>query len=743
GTQGVETTNPDGTTNPNDTQNIVVNTSSATLNINGAGGVDKFNIEASSFTKTLTISGNLGTVPNYEEAKNNYDSVRIDLSKTSGVDLNIGNLLVSNPNNEGIVITASKGADNITLVAGANHDVIEFTAGGGAGNVNEEYTVDLGNMSLSKYQTFTIDGLTITNISANKLNAYAIADAIQAWVNNGNSYATVGGTVTEISWTSAGGKVAGSSGAMNTIVDITGKLERLKGAWKGATIEWEANSNQFVVKALNGGNLADLNFTFDANANAAIAAGAETTLSIRAASAAAAVAGSANAAAATDITLQDVGDGTNANTSTISLGGVEIVVEATAGTSFTAAELVTEIKSLVENGTYNTTVINGTNVKLNKVGSFTTIGSGDAEAVKALFTLPEGYAWSFNSSKISIIAADTKTTESLSTVIVTQTQSDTTNFSDATATKFTGTAYKAATEGKITVDFGDGLLAGQSYTFNGKTVVATADLTGEEVAEAFTYRAGEAFDGAVIVSDWTPANIVEAKVAYGIDGTTLTILDQGTTSPSTPSGILSVATDVITGTGALAVNIKNVSATTTQQGQNEEQILADSYITAFVAEAGKAASTADAGVATKIVANTNALDTITNFDISNDKLALNKFDSLNDGSAGRYVATDGASFSALSGDAIYVDTAGNTLAASANAGIISFSAGNAEASAITLEHKLFAAISNMGNSKVAGFEHGGDFYVIATGTVGTTTTDDLVIKLAGVSGVTDIGTILG
>ena len=42
GTQGKA--NDDGTIN--DTQNIVVNTNSATLNINGAGGVDKFNIEA-------------------------------------------------------------------------------------------------------------------------------------------------------------------------------------------------------------------------------------------------------------------------------------------------------------------------------------------------------------------------------------------------------------------------------------------------------------------------------------------------------------------------------------------------------------------------------------------------------------------------------------------------------------------------------------------------------------------------
>ena len=741
GTQGKA--NDDGTIN--DTQNIVVNTNSATLNINGAGGVDKFDIEASSFTKTLTIAGNLGTVPNYEEARNNYDTVRIDLSKTSGVNLDISRLLVSNPNDEGIQITASKGQDNITLVAGANHDVIEFTAGGGAGNVNEEYTVDLGNMSLSKYQTFTIDGLTITNISANKLNAYAIADAIQAWINNGNSYATVGGTVTEISWTSAAGKIAGSSGVMNTVVDISGTLESLKGAWKGATIEWEANSNQFVVKAANGGNLADLNFTFDANANAAIAAGAETTASIRAASAAAKIAATTGGGDVTEITFATTKASSSVAESfdvTFAIDGVTTTVsfDAAADTQVEDSTIAITIKSLIDG-----TAVAASGVKINGVA----YDSANAETYASLFTLPEGYVFEIDTAnkQAKVSVTDTKATAT-TTVVISQTvmsQSGTA----PNDTTFTGTAYKAATEGKVTVDFGDGLLAGQSYTFNGKTVVATADLTGEEVAEAFTYKQGEAFDGAVIVSNWNSNNIVESKVAYGINGSELTILDQGTTGPGTPSGILSPAlTDVITGTGALAVNIKNVSASTTKQGQVEEQILADSYITAVVAEAGKGASGAEAGVATKIVANTNALDTITNFDISNDKLALNKFDVSGDGTAGRYVATEGASFGALSGDAIYLDTLGSTLAASASAGIISFginagSGATAGADTITLEHKLFAAIGNMGNNKVAGFEHSGDFYVIATGGNGSVTTDDLVIKLAGVSGITDIGTILG
>ncbi|MDE7216597.1 MAG: hypothetical protein K2N20_00695, partial [Helicobacter sp.] len=229
GTQGVETTNADGTTNPNDTQNIVVNTSSATLNINGAGGVDKFNIEASSFTKTLTISGNLGTVPNYEEAKNNYDSVRIDLSKTSGVDLNISNLLVSNPNDEGIVITASKGADNITLVAGANHDVIEFTAGGGTSASTESYQFDFGNARLSYNQSITIDGVTITNIKAGSvLLATDIANAFAEYANGGYALGTA-------STTKFSGSTSLSGTGIVTYVSMTGKFESLTNDWLTAS----------------------------------------------------------------------------------------------------------------------------------------------------------------------------------------------------------------------------------------------------------------------------------------------------------------------------------------------------------------------------------------------------------------------------------------------------------------------------------------------------------------------------
>ncbi|MDE6044096.1 MAG: hypothetical protein K2F85_01075, partial [Helicobacter sp.] len=267
GTQGKA--NDDGTIN--DTQNIVVNTNSATLNINGAGGVDKFDIEASSFTKTLTIAGNLGTVPNYEEANNNYDTVRIDLSKTSGVNLDISRLLVSNPNDDGIQIVASKGADNITLVAGANHDVIEFSAGGGASGQQEQYTVELGSLRLAAGQSFTIDGLTITNVSgftnggtgvastATIITADGIAEALRL-------YLTVGATA------SAASAVGGiTTGAISKYLRFEGELESLttKNGWLNASgaasVELGTNGTSLVFKNANTVNVPDLNFSFSGN----------------------------------------------------------------------------------------------------------------------------------------------------------------------------------------------------------------------------------------------------------------------------------------------------------------------------------------------------------------------------------------------------------------------------------------------------------------------------------------------
>ncbi|MDE7217626.1 MAG: hypothetical protein K2N20_05995, partial [Helicobacter sp.] len=248
GTQGLEFLNPDGSVNAGDTQKIVVNTNSATLNINGAGGVDKFDIEASSFTKSLTIAGNLGTVPDHEEIVHNFDSVYIDLRKTSGVDLNIANLLVSNPDGEGIVISASKGQDNITLVAGANHDVIEFSAGGENVAANPEiHVVDLGNLRLANNQSFTIDGVTITNISTDVFRATDIAQAIAQYAQNGALDAS-----------------------LQDKFSVTGNFASLKGDWAGATVAASAGTLSFT-STLNR-NIRDLSLSFDGNGNSDVPA---------------------------------------------------------------------------------------------------------------------------------------------------------------------------------------------------------------------------------------------------------------------------------------------------------------------------------------------------------------------------------------------------------------------------------------------------------------------------------------
>ncbi|MDE5816604.1 MAG: hypothetical protein K2H55_03795, partial [Helicobacter sp.] len=241
------------------------------------------------------------------------------------------------------------------------------------------------------------------------------------------------------------------------------------------------------------------------------------------------------------------------------------------------------------------------------------------------------------------------------------------------------------------------------------------------------------------------AKIDDSKILFGIDGSKLTILDTTaqTAGGAAVLGIKAGTEDFLTGTGALAVNTNKVSGTTTKQGQGSGEVtFADSYVVFASTDKGSAAAGSADGAAANIKAVTGALDTITNFDIANDKLLLNKFDILG-ATTEKYVASNAQTITAGS-TGIYVDAAGNELSVvSAGVGIIGFSAGNAEASAITLDQKLFAASELMTTAgKIAGFEHGGDFYVIATGTDTSSTTDDLVIKLAGVTGITDIGAVL-
>ncbi|MDE7173456.1 MAG: hypothetical protein K2N70_03820 [Helicobacter sp.] len=957
GTQGVETTNADGTTNPNDTQNIVVNTSSATLNINGAGGVDKFNIEASSFTKTLTIAGNLGTVPNYEEAKNNYDSVRIDLSKTSGVDLNISNLLVSNPNDEGIIITASKGADNITLVAGANHDVIEFSAGSGSSaGAREVYSVDLGNLRLANSQSFSIDGLTITNVGDTGIvRAAEIAKAIADYANNG---------------TVAAG------------FNITGKLGSLTGDWAGATAS--ASGGMLNITAQPNRNLKDLDLKFGGNGStnaptnitANITAGsASASASISAANPVPVAAGISSASAS--LTLSQVSDGSDEDVITITIGGTNYKINASAngadatptldsiigalnglsdtsvsnltvtfqdsaGTTLTtnplaalgvvaassggklvfeadtdfaptsastikvdtttwsispvsepagtpdsvapvgnnlvwtgkmlsADQTATEILkvsiagnvySVKATATKDTTVLPDDIIEMLGTGSGTTNGitytitnsAGGAEAedkIKDVLAnigvkvdvaaggiagneialiiddntkLPDSAAtititpsnvfnanntavsWSAQASQDEPAQPDTSTIvinghnivfsnvvltasaleaavfelitngtlDSLSASDRAKVSIDGQTFNRANAKDnkalfvIEGTEYRqvsgggielvltdpASYTGNASFEFsqtngnGDGsdqtfnivgahgdsygqvvvtfnaLAAGQSYTFDGKTIIATKNLSAEQVANAFTLTTDDTVDGAVVVSDFE--NIGE-DVLYYVPAGSSTLTIQGTSLTSIPAGI----NTTITGTGSLGVNTNGVSASTTTQGSDGSGTRADSYVVF-------AETTNAAGEITAIAANTSAMDSITNFDVANDGLRLR------DGNGGYY--GEGQVATSISAHTIYVG-ANSTLAASVANGIISFSVnngdnGSATAESITLDQKLHVATHDIGTNKVAGFEHNGDFYVVATGGISGASTDDIVVKLNGVAGVSDITNLL-
>lgn len=714
GTQGIP--NADGTIH--DTQSIVVNTNSATLNINGAGGVDKFNIEASSFTKTLTIAGNLGTVPNYEEINNNYDTVRIDLSKTSGVNLDISKLLVSNPNNEGIVITASKGADNITLTAGANHDVVEFSAGGGAAGAKEQYTVDLGSLRLGQGQSFTIDGLTITNVTgfanggsavqttATILTATDIAAILQ-------SYFTTGGTSGSVT-------IGGSSAVVSKFVKIEGNIEALKtNGWLDASgnATVAASGGILTITNQNYGNVADLNFTFGGNK-------------------------STNGYGSETNKVQTFVEGKNAvaavTSGTLSFGTSDLKFTNPASAT-SSASITNTLKFTINNAEQafqiaSKSLAAGSSATLT-VSDLAKLLSGSSVSDWTL-TSPSGFTmpstWTFASSAGSLSIGGLASGDSI------KYGTTTVQYKDATP----------ATQGQLTIDFGTGLLAGQSYTYLNKTVVATKDLTGEQVAEAFAFgdATSSGVDGAVVLGKWSfaysaagstgnSAGIDPTKVLFDISGSSLILMEQ---KPGAAEGLkIGGFTDAptLTGTGTLAVRTDSVTGSTTQQGEKDGQLAADSYVTFSVIGGSAPSGAGSAGVITVVNANTNALDTITNFDVSTDKLLLKDVD-------GNALSFSGGGNINVSGSSIYVDTVGNTLSATTTQGIITFTAGNAAADAITLNQKLYVAANNITDKQVVGFEHGSDTYVVLGGAVSGASTDDLIIKLTGVTGLTDITSIL-
>ncbi|MBD5167490.1 MAG: hypothetical protein HDT11_01125, partial [Helicobacter sp.] len=361
--------------------------------------------------------------------------------------------------------------------------------------------------------------------------------------------------------------------------------------------------------------------------------------------------------------------------------------------------------------------------------------ASNANTYKELFALAAGLEYDLSGSSVIVqldsgATAEQKAALKSGTITLTQTTGD--------AAPLTGTAtisaFEGATNGEISVTFG-ALKAGQSYTFNDKTVVATKDLSAGDVARAFTLTSDDSFDGAVILGAFdTNGKIVESEVLYGFSGAdNSTLIIRGTTSQS----ITAAAEAKVTGTGTIGVDTLGISQYTAQQGSDGSAPNADSYVTFSVGNAG------GANAATVIAANTGALDTITNFDVANDGLRLK----MGNGSYyGDEQALSGNVSTVLDGGGIYVDANGNTLTASAANGIINFGASDASGAAvdaaISLEQKLYVATNNIAINKVAGFAHEGDFYVVATGATNGSTTDDLVIKLAGVGGITDITTLL-
>ncbi|MDE7216627.1 MAG: hypothetical protein K2N20_00845, partial [Helicobacter sp.] len=309
-----------------------------------------------------------------------------------------------------------------------------------------------------------------------------------------------------------------------------------------------------------------------------------------------------------------------------------------------------------------------------------------------------------------------------------------------------------ATKTSVSVEMFD-LVAGQSYSFAGKTVVATQDLSAEQVAQAFTQDAGS-FDGGVVVGDWDATNAFKVTstnsgAAVTNDGANLIITNnEAGAKTGASSGIkftdLAGVEAKLSGAGTAKLN--DISGTTTD-GQKASQILADSYVTYALANAGGKAASGDGYVATSITLNTNALDSITNFDAHNDKIALKKFNASDINESGLFNTTTDIATSIGTVPTVYVGTAGAVADASIANGIINFSTSGGDGTeTMTLQQKLYVALETLGKgastNTIAGFEDAGDFYVIATGTNSGGTTDDLVIKLNGVSGVTDITTIL-
>ena len=705
-----------------DTQTINVTSKEATITLDGTTGTDKFLITAGQDTKTITLNGSLGAANPNQIATKDYDQITIDLSGANGVTLNTNVVIDSRDGAQAIEIIASKGKDTISL-SDSTVETISLSTGGGRSGVAESYTIDLGTFKLGQGETFTIDGLTVTGLSATPLTALQIADAIAKWFANNKSLtgvtdlATAGGTSTNVT--------------ANSVVAISGDLESLKGAWSGAKIT-HANTTDttLVISSGKQSNISDLNLTWGANTqHSPVTSNAIATVATSAALAQVKISTDAgtNWTATNEITLGKVASGdTGAYIFQIGDQTLEFAVTASGG-DVGPTDAAKFIVNLLEGNTggalTNATALyhNGTLVTASGIATFE-LGSA--------FTLPEGTLGigSPSNGKIAVTVNPFFEGESPN-ISFSQIGS---SADGTTAFKFYERTYDS--DAIVQVSFDD-LLAGHSYTFNGKTVVATKDLTGAEVANIFGNNAvGDVVAGAVVVTDWDTTQISggssNANIDIVIEGNKLTITDA-----TGQIGILAAVSPVLTTTMPNLVDTSGIKATTTNGVSADPTVPADSYVTF----SGKTL----AGVS----ANQRFIDEISNFDTNVDRLAISKFD----GSlftSSEVQANGNLSFA--SGDG-FEDAAGGALIASVAGGIVNFAWTNADAEgagAITLDQKLYAATHFTGGTdKVVGFYHNdganSDFYVVALGGTAAGTTDDLVVKINGVaagsvSNVTDI-----
>ena len=732
-----------------DVQEVNVSAHTATLTLDGVSGTDKFNIIATPATKSLTIKGSLGGASEEQKTTGDYDTVRIDLSKTSGLDtLDISGLQIDNPDG-GLEIVASQGKANITLSAN-NIETLEFSAGGGRSAAAETYTIDFGLLRLNTNESFTLDGVTIVNTGSAVINGYTIADAIVKYVSGG--YTSPASSVKLATSATTATNTTGLSGDK---VALYGKFESLTGDWSGASIGGNGASAAYTKTLTftnaNQRDVKDLNLTWTGNSLS------ENSGTLQAStyqiSQTDAIGGAAFAKATANATkvnggfqVQTVATGetsvfvfndgeaqlklTVSNVKTAVGTAKTLLSDGFLGTLFTGTAADLDLASKLDTGGYvklGDTILTGSDLKITKA---------NIEAAQQAFAsfLGEDFTIGFTTAGGAVATATGRETISftplavdkvMDTKTITINQVGQTAGADTTIATLTG--WQDAAQGQIVIDFQD-LRAGYSYSFNGKTVIATKDLTGAQVANAMTQDVG-VYDGVVVASDWTVTQIAKANATIAANGNTLTITDTNTTAAT---GITAKADSFATSTDPLLLDTGVVSASTTAQGQTANNgVAANSYVTLSKADDG-AITYSDAFLTT--IANAS-------FDIASDKLALKKL------SGSSYLPADIATgaLSTTQGAAI-TNADGVALNATVTNGIVNFAWATASDAEITLEHKLWFVTHLSANEKVLGFSHttgtATDTYVVATGTNGAGTTDDLVVKLAGISGVTDLSTIL-